>query len=181
MTSKKHDCYYDAMECLCVEDYDEAVKLCKKAVKIDEHYVAGYLGLAWAYRYKGNSKKYEEYTNKAFDETKKRYPKWPKTMLWGYLENREYMRAIQEKANLYWEQDKLEKVEKLFRLLLKMNPGDNQGIRFLLAGMFTGISGEDVDDLVDEANQKQDWSKIDNLLLEQNKKHKFWEKPSFDE
>ena len=55
-----------------------------------------------------------------------------------------------------------------------MNPGDNQGIRFLLAGMYVGLTGKDIDRMTDEGNTKQDWSKLDNLLKEQNKIHKFW-------
>ena len=33
--------------------------------------------------------------------------------------------------------------------------------------------------MTDEGNEKQDWSKQENLVFEQNKKHKFWKEPKY--
>ena len=100
-------------------------------------------------------------------------------MEWGYLENRAYMRAIQYMGDLYWDNNEKEKATKLFRLLLKLNPNDNQGVRYEIAALYAGLNGDDVNRMTDEGNQKQDWSEEENLVQEQNKKHKFWKEPKY--
>ena len=181
LIKRKEDYYYDAMDHLNLGDPDKAIRSCRKALDIDDHYVEAYLGLALSYYHKDNRKKYEEYVNKAFDETKGKFPKWPNALYWNDIENRQYLRVISEKAVISWGAGDLKTAEELYRMLLKLNPNDNQGIRFLLAGMFAGITEGEVDNLFDEGNEKQDWSKLDNLLNKQNAKHKFWIEPAYDE
>lgn len=55
---------------------------------------------------------------------------WPKEMLWGYLENRHVMRIIEEQGRFYWRVGKIDAALDIFRKLLRVNPHDNQGIRF---------------------------------------------------
>jgi tetratricopeptide (TPR) repeat protein len=169
--------YYDAMDLLNTGKAVGAIKLLEKAIKLDSHNVEILVGLSWCYFAKRNREKYEKFVKKAFEETKKKFPKWPEDMLWGFLKNRQYLRAIKEMACIYWEADNQKEAEKLFRLLLKLNPNDNQGIRYLIAGMFAGITGREVDKMIDKRNKKQDWSEIENLLSEQNMKHNFWKEP----
>lgn len=177
LIKRKEDYYYDAMEHLNAGYPDDTIKLCRKALDIDDHYVEAYLGLAWSFDKKNNRKKHEEYADKAFDETKRTFPKWPEVLYWGVIENRQYLRAISEKASILWESGDLKQTEELFRLLLKLNPGDNQGIRYLLAGMFAGITGNEIDNMFDKGNEKQNWSKLENFVNKQNKKHEFWNEP----
>ena len=177
MIRDHHDYYYDAMDFLSAGDADGAIKLLRKALEIEEHSVEAYVGMSAAYGAKGNQKKWQEYIDKAFEGTKIKFPVWPKELHWGYLENREYLRAIHGKAGFFWETGNLAEAEKLYKLLLKLNPSDNQGVRYLLAGMFAGITGNKVDEMIDEGNAKQDWRKIENLLVEQNAEHHFWHEP----
>lgn len=174
---KKEDYYYDAMEHLNEGNLNGAERLLKKAVDIDEHYVAAYVGLTEVYRFKENEKKRRECVERGFEETLRVFPKWPKQMEWGYMENREYMRAIAEKGMLHADNGDNAEAEKWYRLLLKLNPGDNQGIRYLIAGLFENISGEEIDEMTEEGNKKQDWSKLEDLVARQNAKHKFWNPP----
>lgn len=99
-------------------------------------------------------------------------------MLWACLENREYMRAIQYMADLHWDNKENDKAIELFRLLLKLNPGDNQGIRYEIAGLYAGLQGVDISKMFDYGNKNQDWSALEKLVAEQNKKHKFWKEPN---
>lgn len=115
----------------------------------------------------------------AYKKTLKKFPKWPEEMLWGHIENRAYMRALQYRADIYWDEGKNDQAIKLFRLLLKLNPNDNQGVRYEIAGLYAGLKGPDVNKMTAEGNEKQDWSKRENLLKEQNKKHKFWKAPQY--
>lgn len=100
-------------------------------------------------------------------------------MEWGYMDNRAYLRAIQYRGDLYWDNGENEKAIELFRLLLKLNPNDNQGVRYEIAALYAGLTGVDANRMSDEGNQKQDWSEQENLLKIQNKKHKFWKEPRY--
>ena len=176
---KKWGYYYDAMEHLRMGGPEKAKNLLQKAIRIDEDFVAGYVGLSAVYREEGNFKKEKEYANLAFEKTKKHFPKWPKEMRWGILENRQYLRAICDKACIYHIEGNFKEAEKLYRLLLKLNPNDNQGVRYLLAGMFAGLTPQDIDEMFEEGNTKQNWSKLEKLVEEQNKKHHFLAEPYF--
>jgi tetratricopeptide (TPR) repeat protein len=53
---------------------------------------------------------------------------------WGFLETRPYMRARHGLALALLELGEEEEAVEHFRAMLKLNPGDNQGIRYLLLG-----------------------------------------------
>jgi len=98
-------------------------------------------------------------------------------MCWGILENRQYLRAICDKAAISQTAGNLKEAEELYRLILKLNPNDNQGIRYLIAGMFAGLSPQDVDRKFDKGNERRNWDKLENLIKEQNAEHHFWNEP----
>lgn len=173
------DYYYNASEYLEMGNDKKGEALLKKAIKIDKDFVASYLSMVTVYKLRRNSKKVKEYTNLAFEKTRKKFPKWPKEMPWGILENRQYLRSICGKAILYHENKEKNKAEELYRLLLKLNLNDNQGIRYLLAALYAGKHPRITDELINEGNKLQDWSKLQKFLQEQNKKHKFWNPPKF--
>jgi tetratricopeptide (TPR) repeat protein len=177
VVKSKDDYYYEAMEYLDAGDADYAIKLLRKAIDLDEHCVQSYVGMASAYLQKGNHKKFAEYVNKAFEETKRIFPKWPEEMRWGIIENRQFLRAICYKADLHWQENEKEEAIKLFKLLLKLNPNDNQGIRYLLAGLYAGLSSADIDDYFDRGNKMQNWDDLENLVNDQNEIHNFWQPP----
>ena len=177
----KDDYYYDAMDLLGggARETKEALRLLNIALEMDKDYVQTYIGFISAYNAYGENKKAEEAIKTAYDKTLKIFPKWPKRMEWGYVENRAYMRAIQYMGELYWDSGENEKAIEIFRLLLKLNPNDNQGVRYEIAALYAGLSGKDVNRMTDEGNEKQNWSKQENLVKEQNLKHKFWKEPKF--
>lgn len=175
------DYYYDAMELLGgrARGKKEALKLLNIALKMNKDYVQTYIGFVCAYGATGDKKKQAKSIQLAYEKTLKKFSKWPKIMECGYMENRAYMRAIQYMGELYWDNGENEKAIELFRLLLKLNPNDNQGVRYEIAALYAGLSGDDVNRMTDEGNQKQDWSEGENLIREQNKKHKFWKEPKY--
>jgi len=56
--------------------------------------------------------------------------RWPKEMLWEFFENHHVMRIIEEQGRFYWRVGKIDAALDIFRKLLRVNPHDNQGIRF---------------------------------------------------
>ena len=171
----KNDYYYDAMEFLELKGgAKQAEKILFEALKSDENYVQTHIGLAYVYRSLRRKKKEKEHIKLAYENTVKKFPKWPKIMMWGEIGNRAYMRAIQSRAELFVDEGEQDKGIELYRLLLTLNPGDNQGIRYVLAGVYAGISGDEVNAMFDEGNANQDWRALEKLVITQNKKHKFW-------
>jgi len=180
MEDELWDYYYDAMELISDGDLPKAEKLLKKALVLDPSFVAAHVGMVALYQAGGYNEGVREFTESGYEETKKRFKKWPEDMTWGVLENRQFMRAICYKAALCHVDGETEEADKLYRLLLKFTPHDNQGVRYLLAGMYADISPDEVDDLTDEGNEKQDWSALENMLSKQNAKHHFWKEPKLD-
>jgi len=175
----KDDLYYDAMDALEIGDLESAKKFLGQALKLDENYVQTYIGFVGLYGEMGEKELLDANIKIAFEKTQKKFPKWPKEMLWGVIENRAFMRAIQYRADLYSDQKETDKAMELYHLLLKMNPNDNQGVRYVLAGLYAGVSGAEINKMNAEGNKKQNWDKLEKLVEDQNKKHKFWSEPKY--
>ena len=58
---------------------------------------------------------------------------------WGILETRPYMRAREGLAHCLWEMDQREEAVEHYQQMLKLNPDDNQGIRYELAGCLLNL------------------------------------------
>ena len=176
-TPNKNDLYYDAMDAVDVKDYVNAEKFLKQALDLDPDCVQTYIGFTNLYADMKENEKARENIKIAFEKTKKKFPKWPKSMPWGILENREYLRAMQYMADLYADDKREAEAIELYRLVLKLNPNDNSGTRYVLAGLYAGINGKQINKMFDEGNRTQNWSKLEKLVSEQNKKHNFWKEP----
>lgn len=175
---KKYDYYYyDAMDALSNGHISLSKKLLKMALKEDQKFIDAYNGLAAVYEDEGNKKKARESSEIAYNLTKKEFKEWPEEMEWGFLENRPYLRAICNKAIYFHEDDKFEEAKKIYHLLLKLNPGDNQGVRYLLAVLYEKQPPNIVDKMMRKGNIKQNWEELENILEKQNRKHKFWKDP----
>ncbi|MFO7944356.1 MAG: hypothetical protein R6U51_08690 [Anaerolineales bacterium] len=76
---------------------------------------------------------------------------------WGLLETRPYMRARQGLARMLWELGRREEAASHYRDMLRLNPGDNQGNRYLLLLLLLELGrGEEVDAHL--AEHAEDWS-----------------------
>jgi len=76
---------------------------------------------------------------------------------WGILETRPFMRAMEGLGTVQWELGHHEKAEQQYRELLRLNPGDNQGIRYLLLQLLIDMGrDEQARVLLNEHNE--DWS-----------------------
>ena len=61
---------------------------------------------------------------------------------WGLIETRPYMRARQELAMALWEVGEREAAAQHYREMLRLNPNDNQGIRYLLIDALLALGAE---------------------------------------
>jgi tetratricopeptide (TPR) repeat protein len=62
---------------------------------------------------------------------------------WGLLETRPYMRARQALAFTLWTSGRQEEAVAHARDMLRLNPGDNQGLRYRLAGWLLNLDRDD--------------------------------------
>jgi len=62
---------------------------------------------------------------------------------WGILETRPYMRARLTLAQRLWESGKHDEAIGHYREMLRLNPGDNQGIRYILAACLLDVRRDD--------------------------------------
>lgn len=62
---------------------------------------------------------------------------------WGFLETRPYMRAREGLANCLWAAGRREEAAEHCREMLRLNPNDNQGIRYRLASMLLDLERHD--------------------------------------
>ncbi len=69
---------------------------------------------------------------------------------WGLIETRGYMRARLALAEALWESGGREAAAGHLAAMLALNPGDNQGLRYILAGWYLNLDRlDDLDDLLD--------------------------------
>jgi len=168
------DYYYDAMEEIELGRLPDAEKLLEMALRLDPDFVAAHVGMVAVNHEVGYYNGVREYSESGYTATKKQFPNWPRELPWGVTENRQYLRAICNKAALHQFDCQDVEADKLYRLILKLNPKDNQGVRYLLAGMYAGLSPNDVDDMFDYGNSKQNWDDLRIMLEEENDRHNFW-------
>lgn len=57
---------------------------------------------------------------------------------WLDLDSRPYLRALHGKGCCYWRLGRTAEARRVFAQMLRLNPNDNQGARFLLAGLDAG-------------------------------------------
>ena len=70
---------------------------------------------------------------------------------WGLLETRPYMRSLEGAASCLWQLGRKEKAIQIYRKMLHLNPGDNQGIRYVLTDLLWTLNREsDLGKLLEE-------------------------------
>ena len=70
-------------------------------------------------------------------------PEFKGLLRWGITENRPFLRCLQGQGLCLWRQNRGEEARAVFERLLRLNPTDNQGVRFLLADLKAGRTWEE--------------------------------------
>ena len=127
--------YYDGLEAISDRRLDDAERSFREALRLNPGFPGSYEGLAVVAKQKGNEAEARKLTTLAFEKVIAAYPKWPRRLSWGEIENRPVLRVIQLQAMLHHKDGNRTEAEQLYDLLPKLNPSDNQGIRYLLADL----------------------------------------------
>jgi tetratricopeptide (TPR) repeat protein len=132
------DIIYDAWES---EDGKERIKLAHKALSISPDCADAYVILA-----EEEAKTVEqakEFYQKGVEAGKRALGKEKfkeyKGHFWGIIASRPYMRARAGLAQCLWELGQYDEAIKHYREMLRLNPNDNQGIRYVLAACLADL------------------------------------------
>lgn len=78
---------------------------------------------------------------------------------WGIFDTRPYMRALEGLARVKWILGRHDEALKHYKELLRLNPGDNQGIRYVLVDLYLDLDREkDLEKLIKK--YKDDWAAV---------------------
>jgi tetratricopeptide (TPR) repeat protein len=86
---------------------------------------------------------------------------------WGLLETRPYMRARESLAHLLWGSGRKDEAIAHLQEMLRLNPNDNQGLRYILMAWLTEIGRDDaLDDLLKQYEENSAMWAYSMALLE---------------
>jgi len=85
---------------------------------------------------------------------------------WGLIETRPYMRALAGLADCLWSTGRKDEAIKNYWELLRLNPGDNQGIRYVLGFR---LLEENCPDELDKLFEKHDSQKENSCFMLYNR------------
>jgi len=132
---RSQDLVYEAYE----QPVSKGKKLVKQALELDPNNADAFNYLASIE--KNIDKAIEQYEKaiKAGEKTLgKKFFKEERGYFWGMLETRPYMRAKVGLADCLYAKNEVDKAIKIYEEMLELNPGDNQGIRYLLSTLLLG-------------------------------------------
>ncbi|MDA3911195.1 MAG: tetratricopeptide repeat protein [Bacteroidales bacterium] len=127
---RSQDLVYEAYE----QSISKGKKLVKQALELDPNNSDAYNYLASIETSIDKAIMQYEKAIKAGEKTLgKKFFKEEKGYFWGMLETRPYMRAKAGLADCLYAKKEVDKAIEIYEEMLKLNPNDNQGIRYLLS------------------------------------------------
>ncbi len=113
-------------------DEEEAGRYFLKSIETDPTYADVYNHLGNIAFEKADWKQAEDLYRKALASAEPEVKSAPKGHFWGILETRPYMRALHGLGLSASKLGKCEEAVQIFEQMLKLNPNDNQGARYLI-------------------------------------------------
>ncbi|MEA3369001.1 MAG: SEC-C metal-binding domain-containing protein [Candidatus Ratteibacteria bacterium] len=154
--SYAQDIIYDAWE---TESRKERIKMAREALSVSPDCADAYNLLAEeeAGTFEEAKKLYEKAVEAGERALGKKTFKESKGYFWGVLKTRPYMRARAGLAQSLWKSGDHEKAIAHYRDMLRLNPNDNQGIRYILSGCLARLKKyEELDKLLNKREYKND-------------------------
>lgn len=128
------DLVYDGWEALGESALDEAEECFRAALDRDEWLADAYNGLGRIAEAREDLDAAETHYRTAYEHARETLgSESPNAYYWwGELETRPYMRARQGLGWVYWQMGRYDEALAEYEALLRLNPNDNQGVRYLI-------------------------------------------------
>lgn len=143
------DAYYDLCESYDGSSAKRVKRELRKLIEQDPDFLDTSVMLFGILQDEGKLGEAEAVLNQAFQRAIRlitdRKGQWPDELRWGWLENRHIIRTIVNKAISLWGENKNDEALDLFRKILRTNPNDNPGVRYLILGIRMGMSYSEFD------------------------------------
>ncbi|MBU0907049.1 MAG: transcriptional repressor TCF25 family protein [Nanoarchaeota archaeon] len=137
ITDEANDIFFNGLDCLDEGKTTKAKQLFEKALALFPEHIDALHHLSIT---AGNKKEEIELNEKAVNIGLNAFPKKfneTSRLEWGWTENRPFLRAYNSKGLIALDGGKTEEAIKIFNQIISWNPNDNQGVRMLLADIYT--------------------------------------------
>ncbi|MBS1904881.1 MAG: hypothetical protein JSS75_14340 [Bacteroidetes bacterium] len=127
------DQYYEYFDQFERGELIQLMDLLKELDKLDPTYMHPILSIADLLYEIGNEKEGDAHIAEAYRRVVEIVcvnGKWPDRLIWGWLENRHLLRAIEAYGDMLWRRGTPNEALAVYRQMLQLNPYDNQGVRF---------------------------------------------------
>jgi tetratricopeptide (TPR) repeat protein len=122
----------EGMEHWWAGDRRGAVRLFRRAIKLDPRHADAHNHLGIVSLEARKLKAAEEHFRAAIDGGERHLERDGAEVHWGFIENRPYLRGLANLALVLVQQKKWGEALAIHRQMLKLNPNDNQGVRWLV-------------------------------------------------
>jgi len=138
---------YEGWGLLNEGDLGKAEKKFKEVLKYEPKYIDSINGLGNIAFEKADLVKAEKYYREAYKLTLEELGgKFPERLEWDRTSNRPYLRVMHGLGLTLWRQNKTDEALKIFKEMIRLNPNDNQGIRFLIPALEEGKPWEELEE-----------------------------------
>jgi tetratricopeptide (TPR) repeat protein len=128
--------FYEAHELLQGDNIEQGRKSMKALIEKDPTFIDAYNSLGADFLKRDKDKKALEYYLQSYRIMEDFIPHdLTIEILWGTLGNRPFLRTLHGLGLCYMKLHEINKAIELFEALLKYNPNDNQGVRYLLGDL----------------------------------------------
>lgn len=169
--------YYDFLESPDADDYKKSEKILLKLIKEDPDFFDAYTVLHEYYLSYGKVAKAYELMQKGYERAMRlvldENGKFPTSLPWLYMENRHIIRVMFNFALLLWLNSDTKNALVILNRLLKSNPNDNIGARYMIVAILDGIkSNYELEKMFDNGSGYINWEAQEKWFLKAAKKYK---------
>lgn len=166
------EAYYEFLESPDSDDYKKSEKILLALIKKDPYFLDTYTSLHEYYLANNQGKKAFDIMLKAYDKAIflviNKNGKLPDSLPWGFVENRHIIRAMFNFAAILWLNRDTKNAIPIFQTLLKSNPNDNIGARYMIVAIL-----EKIKSLYHfEEKFESDWQAQEEWFAKAAQKHK---------
>jgi len=169
--------YFDFLESSDADDFKKSEKILLSFIKKDPYFFDPYNVLHEYYLEQNMIEKAFDIMAKGYEKAMgiilDKYGNFPTSMPWGYIENRHIIRLLYDFACMMWSNGDNENALTILRPLLKSNPTDNIGARYIIAAILDKIpSIYHLSEMFDKEDGYLDWEKQEEWFVKVVKKNK---------